>query len=171
MAARSARPDAHKPFFAYFSTGCSHSPHHVSSDSADKDKGKFDQGWDKLLEETFARQKQLGVVPADADLTVCDQAFPAWDSLPEDLKRFYARQMHVCAGFSENADHNVGRVIDTIDGLGELDKTVIMWIWGDNGASMEGTITGSFKTASRSRMKCNCNFPSGTAGSTSAARQ
>ena len=136
--------DAHKPFFAYFSTGCSHSPHHVSSEWADKYKGKFDQGWDKLREETFARQKELGVIPADAELTVRDEAFPAWDGLADDLKRFYARQMEVYAGFSENADHNVGRVIDAIDELGELDNTVILWIWGDNGASMEGTITGSF---------------------------
>ena len=136
--------DAHKPFFAYFSTGCSHAPHHVSSEWADKYKGKFDQGWDKLREETFARQKELGVIPADAELTARDEAFPAWDGLADDLKRFYARQMEVYAGFSENADHNVGRVIDAIDELGELDNTVILWIWGDNGASMEGTITGSF---------------------------
>ena len=136
--------DASKPFFVYFSTGCSHSPHHVSSEWADKYKGKFDQGWDELREETFARQKELGVVPADAELTPRDEAFPAWDGLPDNLKAFYARQMEVYAGFSENADHNVGRVIDAIEELGELDNTVILWIWGDNGASMEGTITGSF---------------------------
>jgi arylsulfatase A-like enzyme len=136
--------DAHKPFFLYFSTGCSHSPHHVSHEWADKYQGKFDQGWDKLREETFARQKELGVIPADAELTPRDDAFPAWDSLPDNLKEFYARQMEVYAGFSENADHNVGRVIDAIDELGELDNTLILWIWGDNGASMEGTVTGSF---------------------------
>ncbi len=136
--------DAHKPFFAYFSTGCSHAPHHVSSEWADKYKGKFDQGWDALREETFARQKALGVIPPDTELTARDEAFPAWDGLPDNLKAFYARQMEVYAGFSENADHNVGRVIDAIDELGELDNTVILWIWGDNGASMEGTITGSF---------------------------
>ena len=136
--------DAHKPFFLYFSTGCSHSPHHVSHEWAEKYKGKFDQGWDKLREETFARQRQLGVTPADAELTPRDPAFPAWDSLPDNLKEFYARQMEVYAGFSENADHNVGRVIDAIDELGELDNTLILWIWGDNGASMEGTVTGSF---------------------------
>ena len=136
--------DAHKPFFIYFSTGCSHAPHHVSDEWADKYRGKFDQGWDKLREETFARQKELGVVPADAELTVRDPAFPAWDDVAPDLQAFYARQMEVYAGFSENADHNVGRVIDAIEELGELDNTVILWIWGDNGASMEGTITGSF---------------------------
>ena len=136
--------DAHKPFFVYFSTGCSHAPHHVAKAWADKYKGKFDQGWDKLREETFARQKALGVIPADAELTPRNEAFPAWDEIPDKLKAFYARQMEVYAGYSENADHNVGRVIDAIDELGELDNTLIIWIWGDNGASMEGTVTGSF---------------------------
>ena len=136
--------DAHKPFFVYFSTGCSHAPHHVAKAWADKYKGKFDQGWDKLREEIFARQKALGVIPADAELTPRNEAFPAWDDVPPQLKTFYARQMEVYAGYSENADHNVGRVIDAIDELGELGNTLIIWIWGDNGASMEGTITGSF---------------------------
>ena len=111
---------------------------------ADRYKGQFDQGWDRLREETFARQKELGVIPADAELTPRDEAFPAWDDVPDNLKTFYARQMEVYAGYSENADHNVGRVIDAIEDLGELDNTLIIWIWGDNGASMEGTITGSF---------------------------
>ena len=136
--------EAEKPFFLYFSTGCSHAPHHVAASWADTYKGQFDQGWDKLREETFTRQKELGVVPADAELTPRDAAFPAWDDVPDKLKAFYARQMEVYAGFSENADANVGRVIDAIEELGELDNTVIVWIWGDNGASMEGTVTGSF---------------------------
>ena len=136
--------DARKPFFVYFSTGCSHAPHHVAQSWADKYKGKFDQGWDKLREETFARQKELGVVPQDAELTPRDDAFPAWDDVPQHLKPFYARQMEVYAGFSENADYNAGRVIDAVEELGELDNTVVIWIWGDNGASMEGTVTGSF---------------------------
>ncbi len=136
--------DATKPFFAYFSTGCSHAPHHVAESWAAKYKGKFDQGWDRLREETFARQKALGVVPADTELTPRNEAMPAWDDVPDKLKAFYSRQMEVYAGFSENADHNVGRVIDAIEELGELDNTLVIWIWGDNGASMEGTITGSF---------------------------
>ena len=136
--------DTRKPFFLYYSTGCSHAPHHVAKDWADKYKGKFDQGWDKLREETFARQKELGVIPAEAQLTPRDEAFPAWADVPDKVKPFYARQMEVYAGYSENADHNVGRVIDAIDDLGELDNTLIIWIWGDNGASMEGTVTGSF---------------------------
>ena len=136
--------DAKKPFFAFFSTGCSHAPHHVAESWAAKYKGKFDQGWDRLREETFARQQALGVVPPEAELTPRNEAFPAWDDVPDKLKAFYSRQMEVYAGFSENADHNVGRVIDAIDELGELDNTLVIWIWGDNGASMEGTVTGSF---------------------------
>ena len=136
--------DAAKPFFVYYSTGCSHAPHHVTKTWADKYKGMFDQGWDTLREETFARQKQLGVIPEGTELTPRDAAFPPWSDLSDDLKTFYARQMEVYSGFSENADHNVGRVIDAIEDLGEIDNTLIVWIWGDNGASMEGTITGSF---------------------------
>ena len=136
--------DARKPFFAYFSTGCSHAPHHVSDAWAARYKGKFDQGWDKLREQTFARQKALGVIPVDAELTSRDDAFPALDEVPEKLKAYYARQMEVYAGYSENADYNVGRVLDAIDELGELENTLVLWIWGDNGASLEGTITGSF---------------------------
>jgi len=136
--------DTRKPFFAYYSTGCSHAPHHVEQEWADRYQGMFDQGWDRLREQTFARQKELGVIPADAELTPRDEAFPAWDDVPDRLKPFYARQMEVYAGYSENADHNVGRVIDAIEELGELDDTLIIWIWGDNGASMEGTVTGSF---------------------------
>ena len=136
--------DAAKPFFLYFSTGCSHAPHHVANSWADKYKGQFDQGWDKLRQETYARQKELGVIPADAELTPRAPAFPAWDDVPDHLRAFYARQMEVYAGFSENADYNVGRVVDAIEELGELDNTLILWIWGDNGASMEGSTTGSF---------------------------
>jgi len=136
--------DAHKPWMLYYSTGCSHAPHHVSSEWADKYKGKFDQGWDKLREETFARQKKLGIIPQDAELTPRPDLFPAWDTLSDSEKKLYARQMEVFAGFSENADWNVGRLLDSIEGLGDLDNTLIIYIWGDNGASMEGTTTGSF---------------------------
>ena len=107
-------------------------------------QGPVRPGMDRLPEETFARQKELGVIPADAELTPRAEAFPAWDDVPDNLKAVDARQMEVYAGYSENADHNVGRVIDAIDDLGELDNTLVIWIWGDNGASMEGTVTGSF---------------------------
>ena len=136
--------DATKPFFVYFSTGCSHAPHHVSNSWTDKYQGRFDEGWDRLREEVFARQRQLGVVPPDAELTPRNEAFPAWDDVPDRLKAYYARQMEVYAGYSENADHNVGRVIEAIEELGELDNTLVIWIWGDNGASLEGSLTGSF---------------------------
>ena len=136
--------DAEMPFFVYFSTGCSHAPHHVSKEWADKYKGRFDEGWDKMRDEVFERQKALGVIPPDTQLTTRNEAFPAWDSVPDALKPLYARQMEVYAGFSENADYNVGRVIDAIEEMGELDNTLVIWIWGDNGASMEGTVTGSF---------------------------
>jgi len=136
--------DAAKPWFMYYSTGCAHAPHHVATAWADKYKGMFDDGWDKYRETTFERQKQLGVVPADAGLTPRPDLFPAWDSLNDAEKKLYVRQMEVFAGYSENADWNVGRLLDSIEEMGDLDNTLIFYIWGDNGASMEGTITGSF---------------------------
>ncbi|NUR48508.1 MAG: arylsulfatase [Hamadaea sp.] len=139
---RAQEPD--KPWFVYFSTGCAHAPHHVPQEWADRYKGAFDQGWDAYREEVFARQKDLGVVPPDAELTPRHEAFPAWDSSPDEQKQLYARQMEVYAGFQENADWNVGRVLSAVEEMGELDNTLVIWIWGDNGASMEGTITGSF---------------------------
>jgi len=132
------------PWFAYVATGCSHAPHQVPKEWSDKYAGKFDQGWDALREETFARQKELGVVPADAELTERNEAFPAWDSLTETEKRLCARQMEVYAGYSENADWNIGRILDAIEEMGELDNTLVVWIWGDNGASLEGTLAGTF---------------------------
>jgi arylsulfatase len=133
-----------KPWFAYFSTGASHAPHQVPAEWSDRYKGEFDQGWDKLREETFARQKERGVIPADAELTERSEAMPAWDSLSETQQRVYARQMEVYAGYGENADWNIGRIIDAIEEMGELDNTLVIYIWGDNGASMEGSPTGTF---------------------------
>ena len=136
--------DAHKPWFMYYSTGCAHAPHHVSKAWADRYKGKFDQGWDRLREETFERQKRLGVIPQDAELTERPGLLPAWDSLNDAEKKLYARQMEVFAGFSANADWNVGRLVDAVEEMGDLDNTLVFYIWGDNGSSLEGTITGSF---------------------------
>jgi arylsulfatase len=133
-----------KPFFIYYSTGASHAPHHVPKEWADRYKGKFDQGWDKLREETFARQKSLGVIPANAKLTLRHPAFPAWDSLSPAEKRLYARQMEVYAGYQEKTDYEVGRVVNAIEEIGLADNTLILYIWGDNGSSMEGTETGTF---------------------------
>ena len=136
--------DPVKPWFLYYSTGCSHAPHQVSAEWSDKYRGRFDDGWDAYREQTFARQKQLGVIPGDAQLTPRPDALPAWDSLSADEKELYARQMEVYAGFQENADWNVGRLLDAVEEMGELDDTLVIYIWGDNGASMEGTVTGSF---------------------------
>jgi len=136
--------DAQKPWMMYYSTGCAHAPHHVAKEWADKYKGKFDDGWDALRERTLARQKELGIVPPDTDLTERPDVFPAWDSLSDGQKKLYVRQMEVYAGYQENADWNVGRLLDAIEAMGDLDNTLIFFIWGDNGASMEGTTTGSF---------------------------
>jgi arylsulfatase len=136
--------DAHKPFFLFYSTGATHAPHHVAKAWADKYKGQFDDGWDAYRERTLERQKRLGIVPPETDLAPRPDPYPAWDTLNDAEKKLYARQMEVFAGFSENTDWNVGRLIDAIDEMGELDNTLIIYIWGDNGASMEGTITGSF---------------------------
>ena len=104
-----------KPFFIYFAPGATHAPHHVPKEWADKYKGKFDEGWDKLREETFARQKKLGVIPADCELTTRHEQIPAWDDMPEELKPVLRRQMEVYAGFLEYADHHVGRLLDTLE--------------------------------------------------------
>jgi arylsulfatase A-like enzyme len=133
-----------KPFFVYFAPGATHAPHHVPPEWSAKYKGKFDQGWDQLREETFARQKELGVIPQDAELTARHEEIPAWDDMAEDLKPVLARQMEVYAGFMEHTDHHVGRLVDALEDLGILEDTLVYYIIGDNGASAEGTINGSF---------------------------
>src|ERR1700688_1243662 len=133
-----------KPFFVYFAPGATHAPHHVPAEWADKYKGKFDQGWDKLREETFARQKKLGVIPEDAQLTTRHAEIPAWDDMPEALKPVLRRQMEVYAGYMEYTDHHVGRLLDGLKKLGISDDTLIYYIVGDNGASAEGTINGAY---------------------------
>lgn len=133
-----------KPFFAYFAPGATHAPHHVTPEWSDKYKGKFDQGWDALREETLLRQKALGVVPLDAELTARPAEIPAWDEMPDMLKPVLARQMEVYAGFLEHADHHVGRLLDALEELEILDDTLIYYIIGDNGASAEGTPNGTF---------------------------
>ena len=133
-----------KPFFVYFAPGATHAPHHVPKEWADKYKGKFDRGWDKLREEIFARQKKLGVIPQDCQLTPRHKEIPAWDEMPAALKPVLARQMEVYAGFLEYTDHHVGRLIDALKRLDALDDTLIYYIIGDNGASAEGTLQGTF---------------------------
>jgi arylsulfatase len=133
-----------KPFFVYYATGATHAPHHVPKEWADKYKGKFDGGWDKLREETFARQKALGVIPPDAELTARPPEIPAWDDVAPALKPVLARQMEVYAGFMEHTDHHVGRLLDALKDLGVMDDTLIYVMIGDNGASAEGTVNGTF---------------------------
>ena len=133
-----------RPFFIYFAPGATHAPHHVPKEWADRYQGEFDDGWDALRESTFARQKELGVIPEDAELTARHEEIPAWDDMPEELKPVLARQMEVYAGFLEHTDHHVGRLIDTLADLEVLDDTIVYYIIGDNGASAEGTMNGAF---------------------------
>ncbi|POH64436.1 MULTISPECIES: arylsulfatase [Cryobacterium] len=133
-----------KPFFVYFAPGATHAPHHVPKEWADKYAGRFADGWDVQRERTFAKQKELGVIPADALLTPRHAEIPAWDDMPAELKPALEREMEVYAGFMEHTDHHVGRVIDTVAELGILDDTIIYYIIGDNGASAEGTVNGAF---------------------------
>jgi arylsulfatase A-like enzyme len=133
-----------RPFFVYFAPGATHAPHHVPKEWIDRYRGAFSRGWDALREETLARQKELGVVPQDTELTARHDEIPAWDDMPDDLKPVLERQMEVYAGFLEHTDHHVGRIVDAIEDLGVLDDTIIYYIIGDNGASAEGTLNGAF---------------------------
>ena len=139
---KSLMPD--KPFFMYFAPGATHAPHHVPNEWSDKYKGRFDDGWDALRERTIARQKELGVIPQDARLTRRHDEIPAWDDMPEALKPVLRRQMEIYAGFMEFTDHHVGRLVDALEGLEILDDTLVFYIVGDNGASAEGTLNGTF---------------------------
>jgi arylsulfatase A-like enzyme len=133
-----------KPFFAYFAPGATHAPHHVTPEWADMYEGEFDDGWDALRERTFERQKELGVIPADAELTARHEEIPAWKDMPEELKPVLRRQMELYAGFLEFTDHHVGRLLDTLEDLGVLEDTLVYYIIGDNGASAEGTLNGTY---------------------------
>jgi arylsulfatase len=133
-----------KPFFVYFAPGATHAPHHVPTEWSDKYRGEFDQGWDGLRAETLARQKELGVVPPEAELTERPAEIPAWDEMPVELKPVLVRQMEVYAGFLEHTDHHVGRLVDALADLEILDDTIVYYIIGDNGASAEGTVNGTF---------------------------
>ena len=133
-----------KPFFMYWAPGATHAPHHVPKEWSDKYKGKFDDGWDVLREKTLAKQKKLGVVPEDAVLTQRHDEIPGWEDMSDEFKPVLARQMEIYAGFLEQTDHEIGRIVDAINHLGVLDDTLIYVIIGDNGASAEGTPNGCF---------------------------
>ena len=134
----------HKPFFIYFAPGATHAPHHAPKEFIAKYKGKFDQGWDKVREETFARQKKAGIIPENATLAPKPKEIKDWDALSADEKKLFARQMEVYAGFAEHTDYEVSRLITAIEEMGELDNTVIFFIAGDNGASAEGQMNGVY---------------------------
>jgi arylsulfatase len=142
QAQHSLTPD--KPFFVYFATGALHAPHHAPKEYIDRYKGKFDQGWDALREETFARQKQMGIIPATADLTKRPKEIPSWNSQTPDQKKLEARQMETFAGFGEHTDEQVGRLVDALQEMGVTDNTLLIYIVGDNGASAEGGPEGAY---------------------------
>lgn len=133
-----------RPFFMYFAPGATHAPHHVPKEWIAKYKGKFDGGWDKLREETLARQIELGVVPNGTKLAGKPEAIKDWDKLSADERKLFARQMEVYAAFGEYADHEIGRLFDAIKETGQFDNTLIFYILGDNGTSAEGGMSGMF---------------------------
>ncbi len=133
-----------KPFFIYFATGATHAPHHAPAEYIRRYRGTFDQGWDSLRAQTLRRQLQLGVVPAGTRLTARPAEIAAWDTLSADRKRLFARQMETFAGFAEHTDYEVGRLVQAIQDLGEMDNTLFIYIVGDNGASAEGGPDGSY---------------------------
>jgi arylsulfatase A-like enzyme len=133
-----------RPFFIYFAPGAVHAPHQVPTQWIDKYQGQFSEGWDRLREEIFEKQKQLGVIPSTTKLAAKPQAIKDWVTLNEDEKKLFTRQMQVYAGFGEMADVEIGRLIDSIQDLGQLDNTLIFYISGDNGASAEGGMHGVF---------------------------
>ncbi len=141
-AQKSLTPD--RPFFIYFAPGATHAPHHVPEEWIEKYRGQFDQGWDKVREETLARQIALGVVPPGTPLAPKPDFIKDWDTLSADERRLFARQMEVFAGFGEYADTEIGRLVGAISDIGQLDNTLVIYIVGDNGASAEGGAVGLF---------------------------
>lgn len=142
QAQQSLTPD--KPFYVYFATGATHAPHHVPKEWIEKYSGKFDQGWDVLREQTYNRQKELGVIPENAQLTKRPKEIPAWNDMPPDVRKLLSRQMETFAGFVEHTDYQVGRLVTALEKMGELENTLIIYIAGDNGASAEGGPEGTY---------------------------
>ena len=142
---KSVTPD--RPFFVYYAPGATHAPHHVPREWMDRFKGQFDQGWDRYREQTYQRQLKLGVIPPETKLTPRPKEIPAYDSLTPDQKRVAARLMEAFAAFTAQTDYEVGRILDALEQVGQLHNTLIFWVVGDNGASMEGTPYGTFNEA------------------------
>lgn len=139
---QSLTPD--KPFFVYFAPGAVHAPHHVPKSYIEKQKGKFDEGWDVIRERIFEQQKKLGVIPKDTQLAAKPKDIKDWKDLSAKEKKLFARQAEVFAAFLDMTDHETGRVIQAIEDMGELDNTLIIYIAGDNGTSAEGGLTGLY---------------------------
>lgn len=139
---QSLQPD--KPFFIYYAPGATHAPHHAPKEYINKYKGKFDGGWDQLREEIIARQKRMGIIPENTKLAPKPKDIKDWETLSADEKKLFARQMEVYAGFAEHTDHEIGRLIQTIEDMGEMENTIIIYIAGDNGSSAEGQMNGMF---------------------------
>ncbi|WP_226531974.1 arylsulfatase [Microbacterium paraoxydans] len=139
--AKSIAPD--KPYFLYLATGATHAPHHAPQEWIEKFRGQFDEGWDVYREQTLERQKALGVVPSDTELTARSEGLPSWAELNDDQRRLYARMMEVFAAYGAHVDHHIGRVIDAVKELPDADNTIIIYIAGDNGSSAEGGLEGS----------------------------
>lgn len=133
---QSFAPD--KPYFVYFAPGAAHGPHQIFKEWADKYKGKFDDGWDNYRKRVFDRQKSLGWIPPNTQLTQRDSTMASWESIPENQKAFQIRLMEIFAGYAEHADHEIGRLLDAVEERGEKDNTLVFYIWGDNGSSAEG---------------------------------
>src|SRR4051812_21192429 len=142
--ARQIQPD--KPFYLHLCFGATHAPHHVAKEWADRYAGQFDDGWDAYREKVFTRQKELGIAPADCELSRHDPDVPDWDTLPEPARRLISRMMEVFAGFLSHTDHHLGRLLDFLRDRGDLDNTLVMVI-SDNGASAEGGPTGTTNEA------------------------
>jgi arylsulfatase A-like enzyme len=132
----------HKPFYLHFCPGAAHAPHHVAKEWADRYEGQFDDGWDAYRERVFARQKELGVMPTEAELSRHDPDVPDWSDLSSDARKLATRMMEVFAGFLTHTDHHIGRLLDFLKETGEFDNTIIMLV-SDNGASAEGGVTGT----------------------------
>ncbi|MGD0232369.1 MAG: arylsulfatase [Syntrophorhabdales bacterium] len=143
-AQKTMTPD--KPFFIYYPTPGTHSPAQVPAEWRDKYKGKFDMGWDKAREQTLARQKELGIVPANTQLTSKPKEMPDWDTLSADQKKVYTRHQEIFAAYTEITDYEVGRLVQAIDDLGVMDNTLIIYCTGDNGSSANGGVDGRFNT-------------------------
>jgi len=133
---RAVHPD--QPFLVYWTPGAVHGPHHVARKWADRYKGKFDDGWDAMRERVFERQKEMGWIPADAELATRPEGMPAWSEIPEDERPFQERLMEVFAGFLEHADTQAGKLVNALDEMGIRDNTLFIYIFSDNGASAEG---------------------------------